>query len=102
MALREAVINVVRLADASECTVTTDKGCGSFFVECARRLSAPRARCGCARISLKQIIPMEHLSTAIRNVATGARSIAPQLAAAAWEIENEPLSERERAVPRLA
>ena len=46
--------------------------------------------------------PIEQLATAIRTVVTGARSIAPELAAAAWEADTDPLSERERAVLRLA
>lgn len=46
--------------------------------------------------------PIEQLATAIRTVATGARSIAPELAAAAWEADTDPLSERERAILRLA
>ena len=46
--------------------------------------------------------PIEQLATAIRTVANGARSIAPELAAAAWEADTDPLSERERAILRLA
>lgn len=46
--------------------------------------------------------PIEQLATAIRTVAGGARSITPELAAAAWEAETDPLSERERTVLRLA
>lgn len=46
--------------------------------------------------------PIEQLAKAIRTVATGIRSIAPELAATAWEADTDPLSERERAVLRLA
>ncbi|MGB3796220.1 MAG: response regulator transcription factor [Alteraurantiacibacter sp.] len=46
--------------------------------------------------------PIEQLAKAIRTVATGTRSIAPELAAAAWEADTDPLSDRERAVLRLA
>jgi len=45
--------------------------------------------------------PAEQLATAIRNVQRGGRAIDPTLAAAAWE-EPDPLTERERAVLRLA
>ena len=46
--------------------------------------------------------PVEQLAKSIRTVADGGRSIAPELAAAAWESQTDPLSERERAVLRLA
>ena len=46
--------------------------------------------------------PIDQLAKAIRTVASGGRAIAPELAAAAWESEADPLNERERAVLRLA
>lgn len=46
--------------------------------------------------------PVETLAEAIRTVAAGGRVIPPELAAAAWEAGADPLSERERAVLRLA
>tara|TARA_B100000678_G_scaffold279069_1_gene274412 strand:- start:346 stop:951 length:606 start_codon:yes stop_codon:yes gene_type:complete len=46
--------------------------------------------------------PVEQLAKSIRIVADGGRSIAPELAASAWESQADPLSERERAVLRLA
>ena len=45
--------------------------------------------------------PAEQLATAIRTVQRGGRAIDPTLAAAAWD-EPDPLTERERAVLRLA
>jgi two-component system response regulator DesR len=45
--------------------------------------------------------PSEQLAAALRQVHAGARAIDPQLAAAAWD-EADPLTERERAVLRLA
>lgn len=45
--------------------------------------------------------PAEQLAEAIRTVHRGGRSIAPELAMAAWS-EADPLSERERQVLRLA
>ena len=45
--------------------------------------------------------PSERLAEALRQVHRGARAIDPQLALAAWEGE-DPLSERERQVLRLA
>ncbi|MFN9744554.1 MAG: response regulator transcription factor [Betaproteobacteria bacterium] len=45
--------------------------------------------------------PSEQLATAVRRVAAGARVVAPELAEAAWG-GADPLSERERAVLRLA
>ena len=46
--------------------------------------------------------PVEQLAKSIRTVANGGRSISPELAASAWESQADPLSERERAVLRLA
>jgi two-component system response regulator DesR len=45
--------------------------------------------------------PSQQLAAALRQVHAGGRAIDPQLAAAAWD-ETDPLSERERAVLRLA
>jgi two-component system, NarL family, response regulator DesR len=45
--------------------------------------------------------PSEELAAAVRRVAAGQRVIAPELAEAAWS-EPDPLSDRERAVLRLA
>lgn len=45
--------------------------------------------------------PSEQLAAALRTVHAGGRAIDPQLAAAAWG-DADPLSERERAVLRLA
>lgn len=46
--------------------------------------------------------PSEILADAIRKVAAGGRAIAAELAEAAWDAPPDPLSERERAVLRLA
>ncbi len=45
--------------------------------------------------------PSDELAAALRKVAAGGRAIAPELALAGWEAE-DPLSERERQVLRLA
>lgn len=45
--------------------------------------------------------PSEQLAEAVRTVAAGGRVVAPELAGAAWQAE-DPLTERERAVLRLA
>lgn len=45
--------------------------------------------------------PSEQLAAALRQVQAGGRAIDPQLAAAAWD-DADPLTERERAVLRLA
>lgn len=45
--------------------------------------------------------PSDQLAAALRQVQAGGRAIDPQLAVAAWD-ETDPLSERERAVLRLA
>ena len=45
--------------------------------------------------------PSEQLAAALRQVHAGGRAIDPQLAAAAWD-DADPLTERERAVLRLA
>ena len=45
--------------------------------------------------------PSEELAAAVRRVAAGGRVVAPELAEAAWS-GADPLSERERAVLRLA
>ena len=46
--------------------------------------------------------PVEHLATAIRSVHGGGRAIAPELALESWNSGEDPLSERERQVLRLA
>src|SRR5579863_4077779 len=46
--------------------------------------------------------PPEQLATAIRDVAAGRRVIDPQLALSTWEGDENPLSEREHEVLRLA
>lgn len=56
-----------------------------------------------ARVSgfLLKDSPPERLAEAIRGVAAGQRVIDPQLALAAWEVGDNPLSEREAQVLRL-
>lgn len=61
-----------------------------------------RAREAGVRGYLLKDAPVETLAGAIRTVAAGGRVIPPELAAAAWEAGPDPLSERERAVLRLA
>ena len=46
--------------------------------------------------------PAETLAAAIRNVHAGGRAIAPELALESWNAGDDPLSERERQVLRLA
>ena len=46
--------------------------------------------------------PVEKLAQALRDVHRGGRAIAPELAVDAWREEADPLTERERAVLRLA
>jgi len=46
--------------------------------------------------------PVEKLAQALREVHKGGRSIAPELAVDAWREEADPLTDRERAVLRLA
>lgn len=46
--------------------------------------------------------PVEDLAAAIRTVAAGGRAIPAELAAAAWEIGRDPLTDRERDALRLA
>jgi two-component system response regulator DesR len=46
--------------------------------------------------------PPDVLADAIRRVAAGGRAIAPDLAEAAWDAPVDPLTDRERAVLRLA
>jgi two-component system response regulator DesR len=46
--------------------------------------------------------PADALAAAIRNVHAGGRAIAPELAMESWGGEQDPLSERERQVLRLA
>jgi two-component system response regulator DesR len=47
-------------------------------------------------------MPAEKLAEAIRKVHGGLRVIDPQLAADAWSLESDPLTDRERQVLRLA
>lgn len=46
--------------------------------------------------------PVEKLAQALRDVHHGGRAIAPELAVDAWREEADPLTDRERAVLRLA
>jgi two-component system response regulator DesR len=46
--------------------------------------------------------PADVLAEAVRRVSAGGRVIAPELTKAAWEGTSDPLTERERAVLRLA
>jgi two-component system, NarL family, response regulator DesR len=46
--------------------------------------------------------PPERLAEAVRGVATGKRVIDPELALAAWDVGENPLSEREAQVLRMA
>lgn len=46
--------------------------------------------------------PPAELADAVRRVAGGGRWVAPQLAELAWDAEADPLTDRERAVLRLA
>jgi two-component system, NarL family, response regulator DesR len=47
-------------------------------------------------------MPVEKLAAALREVHAGARAIAPELALDAWQVETDPLTERERTVLKLA
>jgi two-component system, NarL family, response regulator DesR len=47
-------------------------------------------------------MPVEKLAEALRRVHAGARAIAPELALDAWDVQADPLTDRERAVLRLA
>jgi len=47
-------------------------------------------------------MPVEKLAEALRRVYAGGRAIAPELALDAWEVQADPLTDRERAVLRLA
>ncbi len=46
--------------------------------------------------------PSTVLASAVRTVASGGRAIAPELADSVWDASPDPLTERERAVLRLA
>ena len=46
--------------------------------------------------------PVEKLAQALRDVHRGGRAVAPELAVDAWREEADPLTDRERAVLRLA
>jgi len=60
-----------------------------------------RALDACVRGYLLKDAPSDQLATALRQVHAGGRAIDPQLAVAAWGDE-DPLTERERQVLRLA
>lgn len=61
-----------------------------------------RARAAGVRGYLLKDAPVDDLAAAIRIVAAGGRSIPADLAAAAWEIGRDPLTDRERDTLRLA
>lgn len=46
--------------------------------------------------------PADVLADAVRRVAAGGRAVAPELAESAWDAAGDPLTDRERAVLRLA
>lgn len=61
-----------------------------------------RARAAGVRGYLLKDAPFDDLAAAIRTVAAGGRAIPAELAAAAWEIGRDPLTDRERDALRLA
>lgn len=61
-----------------------------------------RARSAGVRGYLLKDAPADDLAAAIRTVAAGGRAIPADLAAAAWEIGRDPLTDRERDALRLA
>lgn len=61
-----------------------------------------RARAAGVRGYLLKDAPADDLAAAIRTVAAGGRAIPADLAAAAWEIGRDPLTDRERDTLRLA
>lgn len=61
-----------------------------------------RARGAGVRGYLLKDAPADDLAAAIRTVAAGGRAIPAELAAAAWEIGRDPLTDRERDALRLA
>ncbi|MBP7334518.1 DNA-binding response regulator [Niveispirillum sp.] len=46
--------------------------------------------------------PPEMLTRALRQVAAGGKAIAPELAASVWDVGDDPLTDRERTIIRLA
>ncbi|MDR6126760.1 two-component system response regulator DesR [Sphingomonas sp. SORGH_AS802] len=61
-----------------------------------------RAQSAGVRGYLLKDAPVDDLAAAIRTVAAGGRAIPAELAAAAWEIGRDPLTDRERDTLRLA
>jgi two-component system response regulator DesR len=61
-----------------------------------------RARQAGVRGYLLKDAPVDDLAAAIRTVAAGGRSIPADLAAAAWDVGRDPLTDRERDTLRLA
>ncbi len=61
-----------------------------------------RARAAGVRGYLLKDAPIDELAAAIRKVAAGGRAIPHELAAAAWELGRDPLTDRERDALRLA
>jgi two-component system response regulator DesR len=61
-----------------------------------------RAMAAGVRGYLLKDAPADTLAAAIRQVAAGGRAIAPELALESWNAGQDPLSDRERQVLRLA
>lgn len=61
-----------------------------------------RARAAGVRGYLLKDAPVDDLAAAIRTVAAGGRAIPAELAAAAWALGDDPLTDREREALRLA
>lgn len=73
-----------------------------FVTTFARPGYLVRARAAKVRGYLLKDAPVEQLAAAIRTVAAGGRAIAAELAAAVWDVGNDPLTDRERDVLRMA
>jgi two-component system response regulator DesR len=69
---------------------------------CARSGYLRRAMQAGVRGYLLKDAPVDALAAAIRTVHDGGRAIAPELALESWSSGNDPLTERERQVLRLA
>lgn len=61
-----------------------------------------RAMAAGVRGYLLKDAPPEMLTQALRQVAAGGKAIAPELAASVWDVGDDPLTDRERTIIRLA
>jgi two-component system response regulator DesR len=87
---------------AADLKLAESKACVIILTTFARPGYLRRALEAGARGYLLKERPVSELAEAIRRIHSGLRAIDPDLAADAWDADEDPLSDRERQILRLA